>query len=66
MTMTTGRFEAVIKWRTPGVISGAVRDPDRGIVDVEWTSSCGWRCPCGPRGEIVCEHVRLVQRLTAP
>ena len=45
-----------IRWRTPGVIDAAVRDPQSGVVDVRWTRFQGWSCSCAdgpplpPRG----------------
>lgn len=54
--------EVAITWRTPGVIAGRARD-ERGIVDVAWTVSTGWRCSCA--GEL-CAHVAAVRRLTDP
>ena len=51
-----------IRWRTPGVIDAAVRDPQSGVVDVRWTRFQGWSCSCaeGPP----CHLVDAIRQLT--
>jgi hypothetical protein len=52
--------DVVIKWATPGVAFGAVRD-DHGIHDVTWTRTQGWSCTCQ---ELSCVPVLAVRQAT--
>jgi hypothetical protein len=51
----------LIKWKTPGLIVGSVRDPDGGIFDVQRDPSRGWSCSCAGLG---CVHVAAVRDVT--
>ena len=53
--------DVTIKWRTPGVIAGSVRD-FAGVHDVTWSGSTGWCCSCAEPGP--CAHVLAVRQTT--